>query len=77
MIEGIVQCSDGDRLMAIYQAFDIDGELRRPLTTSEMVLIFCLAKEIGKGRVRTVDTSREMVVSLEEWKQLTRRRKRK
>jgi hypothetical protein len=75
MKEGIVERSDGDQLMAIYQAFDIDGELRRPLTASEMVLVFCLAKEISKGRVRTVDSDREIVVSLEEWKEMRRKRK--
>ena len=68
MKEGLVERSDGDRLMAIYQSFDLDGALRRPLTAGEMVLIFCLAKEIDKGRVRTVDPDRETVVSLEEWK---------
>lgn len=37
---------DHDTLMSIYNALDIDGNLKRPLTVDEMVLIFAIAKKI-------------------------------
>lgn len=37
---------DHDTLMSIYNALDIDGNLKRPLTVEEQVLIFAIAKKI-------------------------------
>lgn len=46
MKDGIIYKSDGETLKEIYRAFDIDGNLKRPLTIGEMVLIFAIGKKI-------------------------------
>ena len=46
MKDGIIYKSDGETLKEIYRAFDIDGNLKRPLTIGEMVLIFAIVNKI-------------------------------
>ena len=46
MKDGIIYKSDGETFKEIYRAFDIDGNLKRPLTIGEMVLIFAIGKKI-------------------------------
>ena len=56
MKEGILERKDGMKLMGIYQALEIDGTLRRPLTPGEMVTLFGVANGIRKGEIQTVET---------------------
>lgn len=46
MRNGVIYKSDGDRLMKIYKAIDIDGLLNRQLTIDEQVLLFSVAQAI-------------------------------
>lgn len=47
MKNGIICKEDGEALLEIYRAINVwDGSLNRPLTTSEMVLIFALGHTI-------------------------------
>lgn len=55
MKEGILERKDGVKLMGIYQALEIDGTLRRPLTPGEMVTLFGVANGIRKGEIQTVE----------------------
>ena len=46
MKNGIVYKSDGEKLIGIYNAFNLNGNLKRPLTVDEMILIFAIGKKI-------------------------------
>ena len=59
MKNGILERKDGVKLMGIYQALEIDGTLRRPLTPGEMVTLFGVAEGIRKGEIQTVEILRE------------------
>lgn len=53
MKNGYIEPSDADTLMGIYRKIDISGNLKEPLTTDEQILIFCIAKSIREGKVKT------------------------
>nr|DAX03118.1 MAG TPA: hypothetical protein [Bacteriophage sp.] len=46
MKNGIIYKSDGDALITIFKALRLDGTLKRPLTTKEMVLLFSIGKKL-------------------------------
>lgn len=46
MKNGVIEKKDGDTLIDIYNAFDLDGNQNRPLTCGELVLIFSIGKKI-------------------------------
>ena len=46
MKNGVIEKKDGDTLIDIYNAFDLDGNQKRPLTCEELVLIFSIGKKI-------------------------------
>ena len=54
MRNGIIEKSDGDTLLEIYKAFDLDGNQIRPLTMKEQVLIFSIGKLIQEGKIANV-----------------------
>ena len=55
MKNGIIEPEkDHDTLIGTYNALDIDGNLKRPLTTEEMVLIFSIGKKIQDGSIVSV-----------------------
>lgn len=49
MKNGIICKEDGDALLEIYRAINIDGSLNRNLTMEEMVLIFALGQVIKEN----------------------------
>lgn len=53
MKNGNIELSDADTLMGIYRKIDMYGNLKQPLTTDEQILIFCIAKSIKEGKVKT------------------------
>lgn len=53
MKNGHIEPSDADTLMEIYRKIDINGNLKEPLTANEQILIFCIAKSIREGKVKT------------------------
>lgn len=53
MKNGYIEQLDADTLMEIYRKIDINGKLKEPLTTDEQVLIFCIAKSIKEGKVKS------------------------
>lgn len=55
MKNGIICKEDGDALLEIYRAINIDGSLNRNLTTSEMVLIFALGRAIKENFVEDTE----------------------
>ena len=46
MKNGIIYNSDGEKLIEIFHAFDIDGNQKRSLTMEELVLLFAIGKKI-------------------------------
>lgn len=52
MKNGYIEPSDADTLMGIYKKIGISGNLKKPLTANEQVLIFCIAKSIRDGKVK-------------------------
>ena len=87
MKDGKIERGDADILMSIYRKFDIDGRLREPVTTEEMITLFAIAKKIEKGFksrkgkkkmaigiVRTLETPDGVKwVHLEDYQQLLRK----
>lgn len=61
MRNGVIYKSDGDRLMEIYNAIDIDGLLKRHLTHSEQILLFAIAQAI-KEKIGKPDKKYTMTV---------------
>lgn len=53
MKNGYIEPSDADVLMEIYKKIDGEGSLKEPLTTSEQVLIFCIAQSIRDGKIKS------------------------
>ena len=53
MKNGYIEPSDADVLMEIYKKIDGEGNLKEPLTTSEQVLIFCIAQSIREGKIKS------------------------
>lgn len=53
MRNGYIEKSDADTLMNVYRKFDIYGNTKEPLTTEEQVLIFCIAKAIKDGKIKS------------------------
>lgn len=76
---GILERKDGDTLMGVYQALDLDGTFRRELMVHEMVTLFAVADGIRKGEIQTVQTLQEERIgdALKWGLKRERRRKRK
>ena len=49
MKNGIICKEDGDALLEIYRAINLNGSLNRNLTMDEMVLIFALGQVIKEN----------------------------
>jgi len=87
MKDGKIERSDAAVLMAIYRKIDIDGYVREPVTTDEMITLFAIAKALEKGFksrkgkkkmaigiVRTLETPDGVKwVHLEDYQQLLRK----
>ena len=54
MHNGIITPEDGDALIKIYHSFDLYGNINRPLTMDEQVLIFSIGKAIREGKIVSV-----------------------
>lgn len=52
---GVLEQKDGETLMEVYQAFDIDGMPRRRLVADELVTLFGVAQGIKKGEIQTIE----------------------
>ena len=72
---GILERKDGEKLMGIYQALEIDGTFRRPLTPGEMVTLFGVAQGIKKGEIQTVETLKAERIGSAMIRKLRRKRK--
>ena len=75
MKNGILERKDGEKLLGIYRAFNVDGSLWRRLMADELVTLYGVAQGIKKGEIQTVETLKAERIGSAMIRKLRRKRK--